>query len=219
MGIAVEIVGHELQSYDDIIGSGLRQLPDNTRSSKAVKDIELGYEGLTDQLRFLSPLRLAGQKVQRWITGAEIADYVFDFFKITLVKNSIEFSATEDFRAVRIFDQASRLYPVFINLINNSIYWLAFSKQPDRKILIDVVGKEVFVSDNGPGVDSEDVSSLFSLFFTKKARGGRGVGLFLSRANLSAGGHSIRYEASASNTPLPGANFVITFRGAEFNAE
>ena len=76
LGIAVEIVGHELQSYDDIIGSALNQLPKDLRDTPAVKDIEFGYEGLTDQLRFLSPLRLAGQKIQRWIAGSDIADYV-----------------------------------------------------------------------------------------------------------------------------------------------
>ena len=84
LGIAVEIIGHELQSYDDIIGSGIRKLPEDIRQSDAVKDIEFGYEGLTDQLRFLSPLRLAGQKIQRWITGDEIYQYLSEFFKLTL---------------------------------------------------------------------------------------------------------------------------------------
>ena len=55
LGIAVEIVGHELQSYDDIIASGIKRLPQQIRESEAIKDIEFGYEGLTDQLRFLSP--------------------------------------------------------------------------------------------------------------------------------------------------------------------
>ena len=31
LGITVEIVGHELQDYDDIIVSGLRQLPPEVR--------------------------------------------------------------------------------------------------------------------------------------------------------------------------------------------
>ena len=78
LGIAVEILGHDLQAYDDILAAGLRALPDDIRSGKAGKDIEFAYEGLTDQLRFLSPLRLAGQKIQRWISGGEIADYVRD---------------------------------------------------------------------------------------------------------------------------------------------
>ena len=219
LGIAVEIVGHELQSYDDIIGSGLKHLPEEIRESDAVKDIEFGYEGLTDQLRFLSPLRLAGQKIQRWITGSEISDYLSDFFKLALAKNKISFSATDSFRDLRVFDQRSRLYPVFINLLNNSIYWLAVSEQKEKKVVLDIVGAEAVVSDNGPGIVPEDIESLFSLFFTRKIHGGRGVGLYLCRANLTAGGHAIRYEPSATGMPLQGANFLISFRGAEFDGE
>lgn len=217
LGIAVEIVGHELQAYDDIIGSALRKLPDEVRNSKAVQDIEFGYDGLTDQLRFLSPLRLAGQRIQRWITGAEIGEYLSEFFKLNLAKNKITLDVSAKFRSLRIYDQQSRLYPVFINLLNNSIYWVGTASEGERRILIDVIGDEVVISDSGPGVDPEDVGSLFSLFFTKKARGGRGVGLYLARANLAAGGHRIRYEPVVAEMPLKGANFLISFRGAEFD--
>ena len=219
LGIAVEILGHELESYDDIIGSGIRRLPDEIRDSAAVKDIELGYGGLTDQLRFLFPLRLAGPKMQRWITGAEIYDYLARFFQSALTRNQISLLATDAFRRFRVFDQRSRLYPVFINLLNNSIYWLGVSDDADRTIVCDIINNEVVVSDSGPGVAPEDIEHLFSLFFTRKIRGGRGVGLYLCRANLTSGGHGIRYEAATSNMPLPGANFVITFKGAEFDDE
>ena len=216
LGIAVEILGHELESYDDMIGSGLARLPADVRRSRAVRDIKLGYEGLTDQLRFLSPLRIAGDKTQRWISGAEIFDYVSEFFKPVLLRNRISLAVGDAFLKIKIFDQQSRLYPVFINLLNNSIYWLSVKERVDRKIVIDVINSEVVVSDNGPGVDPEDIDDLFSLFFTKKIRGGRGVGLYLCRANLSVGGHRIRYGPSRKNMPLGGANFVISFRGADF---
>lgn len=219
LGIAVEIVGHELQSYDEIIGSGLRRLPEDVRGGKAAKDIEFGYEGLTDQLRFLSPLRLAGQKIQKWIDGKEIYLYLDDFFKIPLAKNKITFSASDKFKRFRVFDQQSRLLPVFINLVNNSIYWLSVSENDDRRITLDVVESEIVVSDNGSGVEPEDIENLFTLFFTKKIHGGRGVGLYLSRANLAAGGHRIKYEPSSTGMPLSGANFLIQFRGAEFDGE
>ena len=219
LGIAVEILGHDLQAYDDILAGGLRALPDDIRTTKAGKDIEFAYEGLTDQLRFLSPLRLAGQKIQRWISGDETADYVEGFFGPTLSANTISFDATDDFRRVRVFDQQSRLFPVFINLLNNSIYWLASGGRTNRKVIFDAYGTDVIVSDNGPGVDPDDVERLFSLFFTRKMRGGRGVGLYLCRHNLAAGGHTIRYEPDVETMPLPGANFVITYRGAELNAD
>nr|WP_231379009.1 ATP-binding protein [Brevundimonas sp. BAL450] len=217
LGIAVEIVGHELQAFDEIIATGLRNLPEEIRTSRAAKDIEFGHEGLTDQLRFLSPLRLAGQRVDRWISGAEIRDYISEFFSLTLTRNKIRLVSTDAFSAFRVFDQQSRLFPVFINLVNNAIYWASLgSEESSREILLSVVDGRIVVSESGPGVTPEDVQHLFSLFFTKRARGGRGVGLYLSRANLAAGGHRISYATDAHFKVLQGANFVIELRGAEF---
>ncbi len=68
------------------------------------------------------------------------------------------------------------------------------------------------------GVDNIDVKRLFTLFFTRKIDGGRGVGLYLCQANLAAGGHQISYVRDLEERTLPGANFVIKFRGATFNA-
>jgi signal transduction histidine kinase len=217
LGISVEIIGHELESYDEIIKSGLKKLPTEIRGTKAVKDIEFGCDGLTDQLRFLSPLKLSGHRVTSWISGQEIYQYVQEFFAPKFVKAKIEFSATPEFLSFRVFDQPSRLFPVFINLVNNSIYWVGLKDIQPRRIVFQVVTKKVVVSDNGPGVAADDVDSLFSLFFTKKLRGGRGVGLFLCRANLAAGGHKISYGSGGGEPPLlPGANFIIDFRGAEY---
>ena len=205
-----------MQTFDDILADGLRRLPTDIRESKAAKDIEFAYEGLTDQLRFLSPLRLAGQKIQRWIDGEEIFTYLLGFFGPQLVRNSIDLQATPEFRQLQVFDQQSRLLPVFINLVNNSIYWLSSLESLDRQVVLAMVEEEAVISDNGPGVDSDDLNDLFTLFFTRKSRGGRGVGLYLCRANLAAGGHRIRYESSADGMPLDGANFLISFRGAKF---
>lgn len=216
LGIAVEITGHDLQDFDDIIASGLRALPDELSETKAVRDITLGYEGLTDQLRFLSPLRLSGIKVERWITGVEIRDYIQDFFRPSLAKSRIELNTTEAFRNFRVFDQPSRLLPVFINLVNNSIYWVGTSNNEHREILFDVASAKVVVADSGPGVTPEDVDNLFKLFFTRKIQGGRGVGLYLAKANLVSGGHSISYIGDATSQLLPGANFLIDLNGAEF---
>ncbi|WP_342079676.1 ATP-binding protein [Escherichia coli] len=83
----------------------------------------------------------------------------------------------------------------------------------NREILISVHKNEVMISDSGPGVDADDLESLFTLFFTRKQKGGRGVGLYLCKQNLMAGGHSIRYETIEELKKLSGANFVITFKG------
>ncbi|RYD45781.1 MAG: ATP-binding protein, partial [Verrucomicrobiaceae bacterium] len=76
---------------------------------------------------------------------------------------------------------------------------------------------EVVVADNGPGIDDIDIKRLFTLFFTRKVEGGRGVGLYLCQANLAAGGHQISYVQDNDRMVLPGANFAITFRGANID--
>lgn len=107
----------------------------------------------------------------------------------------------------------SRIYPVFINLINNSVYWVQRQNRADKEIILSFKDDEIIVSDNGPGVDEDDIDSLFTLFFTRKQRGGRGVGLYLCKQNLMAGGHSIRYETRNDFKTLCGANFALSLKG------
>jgi len=153
---------------------------------------------------------VAGYRSKQDITGAEIADYLSDFFKKHFEDNRIIFRASDAFRSVKISDLPSRIFPVFINLINNSIYWL--SQSTDRRIELHYIGSKVIVADSGSGVDIDDVPRLFDLFFSRR-RSGRGVGLYLCKANLAVGGNQIRYADEADPKILPGANFIIEFKG------
>lgn len=216
LGITVEIIGHEIEGLEMTITRGLRELPAEVQSSSAFSSIKTAHETLIDRLRFLSPLKLSGEKIKTWISGDKIIDYVIDFFAEKLERNRISLEASPSFRSFSIYEQFSRIYPVFINLINNASYWVGLSKEGDKRILLDVLDNKVVIADDGPGVEEEDLKHLFSLFFTRKVRGGRGVGLYLCRANLAAGGHTIHYVTDNGLKKLPGANFVINFKGAKY---
>lgn len=56
---------------------------------------------------------------------------------------------------------------MFINLVNNSRYWVKETKEERRIIRLDVLDGLIYVSDNGPGVDPDDVSN-FSLYFSPR---------------------------------------------------
>jgi signal transduction histidine kinase len=212
LGIAVEIIGHELESLDVEVRRNLEKLPADVKSSRPYKLAYDAHSALTEKLRFLAPLKIAGYRNRERIAGAEIAEYVDEFFRRRFRDEKITFEATKAFRKMAFNDLRSRIYPVFVNLVNNSLYWLQFAK--DRRIIFDFREGKAIVSDSAQGVDPDDVGRLFQLFFTRREKG-RGLGLFLSRANLAVARHQIRYASGSDPRPLKGANFIIEFQGVE----
>ncbi len=133
-----------------------------------------------------------------------------------LTHRNIILDATPAFKNFSIYEQPARIYPVFINLVNNAAYWVCQTAEDSKRILLDIVDGKVVIADDGPGIEEDDLKHLFTLFFTRKLRGGRGVGLYLCRANLAAGGHTIDYIKDGDLKRLPGANFIIDFKGAKY---
>ncbi|RUO48266.1 histidine kinase [Pseudidiomarina aquimaris] len=216
LGVTVEIVGHELSSHERMIREGLRQVKSGGHEH-GTRLIEEGFEALSEQLEFLAPLKVSGSRIRRKISGEEIFRYLEQFFHRVLRSRQIRINASDDFQKLSLYEQPSRILPVFINLVNNSVYWLVNSHIENPVIALSVINNKVVVSDNGPGIDQLDQESLFKIFFSRKSSRGRGIGLYLCRANLMAGGHVIEYATERSYRYLSGANFVIDFKGASFD--
>ncbi len=217
LGITVEIIGHEIESLELTVSDGLQHLPKEVQRTATFTEIQSAHHSLAERLRFLTPLKLSGETTKTKLTGKVIFEYVQRFFGEKLRAEDVSLTATKAFLRFSVFERAHRIHPVFINLINNAEYWVTRSKDYDKRIVLDVVDQKVVIGDGGPGVDEEDLKHLFSLFFTRKVRGGRGVGLYLCRANLAAGGHSIYYATEEHQKIMPGANFVIDFKGAIYD--
>lgn len=211
LGITVEIIGHELNALQADANRSLSQVENQIVDKSSAEDLRHAYGALVDRLKFLSPLKLSGEAVRDWISGGEIEAYCTQFFGERL--NWVKFTVSEEFRSIRLYDQKSKIFPVFVNLLNNSLYWVKQADQAEPEIKLDVVGDHVVVSDNGTGVYSDDIKDLFTLFFTKRTNGGRGVGLYLCRRNLASSGHKIFYGVDKQFELLSGANFVIEFKG------
>ncbi|NWA63808.1 ATP-binding protein [Pantoea sp. B9002] len=215
LGITVEILGHELASNERMIYEGIRQIKQVGQVAGTELIVE-GFEALSQQLDFLSPLKVSGTKTRRLISGKEIEDYLNTFFGSVIRNRAITIHASEEFRQFSLYEQASRLYAVFVNLVNNSVYWMVNSHTQEPEVYLSVEEERIIISDNGPGINPVDQEHLFKMFFTRKSSGGRGIGLYLCRANLQAGGHSIAYATERKYKRLSGANFVIDFKGATF---
>ena len=87
----------------------------------------------------------------------------------------------------------SSFYPVFVNLVDNAIFWLS-QQNPERGarcLTLDEEGGTLLVADTGPGIDIRDREAIFEFGFSRKP-GGRGMGLHIGRETLRRVGFDLR---------------------------
>ncbi|TOO72096.1 histidine kinase [Vibrio parahaemolyticus] len=214
LGISFEILAHELSAQDKAVTRSLNSMSSDAKNEIGFKNAMRAHKQFTDYLRFLSPLKLSGYQVRDDIYGKEIVKNIMNFFTDQFEKQNVHLEISESFNRMKIVDVQSRIVPVFVNLVNNALYWVGMA-EGERKIQIDVINDLVVIANNGPSIDPEDVKNLFQLFYSRRPNG-NGVGLYLSRQNLAVARHKIWYAENPQEKLIEdGANFVIQFRGME----
>lgn len=104
----------------------------------------------------------------------------------------------------------SELGSIFMNLIQNSMYWLE-QINAERKIVVDILEAKdelsVIFSDNGPGVQPEIEDKIFDPYFSTKPDG-IGLGLAIIGETME------EYDSHLSlvESVLGGASFKLSFR-------
>lgn len=196
LGMAIEVINHEFSASIKGVRSalrGLRRWSDrNPQITPVYDELRSAFDHLDGYLTLFTPLQRRLYRASATITGANILKYVQDLFGERMERHKITLSASPGFRELRIEGYPSTLYPVFVNLVDNSIYWLKTS-QGERKIHLDKSGEDIIISDTGPGIRLKDRPALFRRGFTRKPSG-RGLGLYISRAVLRRDGLDIVYD-------------------------
>ncbi|MCP4678890.1 MAG: sensor histidine kinase, partial [Deltaproteobacteria bacterium] len=212
LGLAVEIIDHDLNKL--FLGiraslSRLRNLVRNApRASGHVEDLRSSFQHLEQRFRLMSPIYRGSYRLKSEIDGKRILSYCTDFLGHQLRSVGVELEASEAFSAFRIMEVEAVILPVFVNLLDNAVYWLRESEE--RRILLDRRGDVVTVCDSGPGIHPTDFEEIFEPFVSNKP-GGRGLGLYIARANLERYGHEIWATEESSYRTLPGACLCIRF--------
>lgn len=208
LGMALTVVNHEFEVSIKSVRASLRRL-------KSWADINEDLQGLYDDLRssfdhidgylsLFTPLQRRLYRTAVDISGADIAKFLGDLFARRLETHHIQLQPTRSFLRYKLHAYPSSFYPVFVNLVDNSIFWLKDRPEP-RAIRLDMQDGAMVVADNGPGVPARDRTSIFELGFTRKP-GGRGLGLYISREVLEKAGYSLELDQASSNA---GAVFRI----------
>lgn len=146
------------------------------------------------------------------INVEEIINKVTGLYKRAFNDNKIfvDFDVTERPLIVKTTDAV--LLQVFINLFDNSLYWLKTVDRERRiKISIDGNKQRLIFSDNGPGIKDDDVNYVFEAFYSGKGEEGRGLGLYIAKQLLDRYDYSIDLAEFSKDKVLCGANFILEF--------
>lgn len=218
LGMAVEKSSHDvfmlitkmIQNSNDIV----RRFDANRLSAPALKqffaDLTESLEFLYQELQILQPLFRESRKVIKDISVRDTFQRIERYYRRDF-QFDINFEISGD--DFTVHTNLGLLLQVFINLVDNAIYWLKQQPTKKRQILVtlDSDSRQVIVADSGPGIDPDLAEVIFLEFFSKKADSGRGLGLYIAKELLDRINANISLITLESSKVLPGANFLLEF--------
>lgn len=213
LGLSVEIIDHDLERLYRGIRAHLSRLRNIVRNapnaSRLTEELRASFQHLEQRYKLMSPLYRGSYRIKDRIDGNRILSYCQDFLGGSLRSVGIDLKASGAFRGFAIRETPAAVLPVFVNLIDNSIFWLRDCDE--RVIHLDVCGGEVLtVCDSGPGIHPTLFDEIFNPFVSTKPSG-RGLGLYIARANLERYNHAIWATNDPVYRQLDGACFCIRF--------
>jgi len=125
------------------------------------------------------------------------------FARVKVLTDSLEKGKNTDIifhdvnSEIEIYADENLISLVLINLIKNAVE--ANEKNPECKIEISAVydtneKPEICVSDNGPGINKENIEEIFIPFFTTREKGS-GIGLSISKQIMGVHGGTLKVRS------------------------
>ncbi len=204
LGMAIEIINHEFSGTIRSVRNGLRRLKAwadvNEGLGELYDSIRTSFDHLDGYLTLFTPLQRRLYRKAVEIRGFEIGNFLQELFRARMARHDVSLAATEAFANAKIVGFPSSFYPVFVNLVDNAIFWLS-QQNPrfERNIELDEREGTLLVSDSGPGIDIRDREAIFEFGFSRKP-GGRGMGLHIGRETLRRVGFDLRLIDSDRGT-------------------
>jgi len=187
--------------------TGIRSAAQTVRQHPELADELLGLidEEVTklnllceDFLDFARPLHLD----LRTVRIGELVNQTVYMLQPEFRAAEVEVRVNNDLQTHPIEADPRRVHQVLHNLLRNALH----ASQSGQSVSVHTTGSVVVVEDKGSGMDEQQVSKLFSPFFTTKANG-TGLGLCNVRKIVDAHGGSIEVDSR----PGHGSRFTVDF--------
>lgn len=189
LGLAVGVIHHEFNSTVTSMRNSIKELGAwadvNEEMESMYKNIRVNFEHLDGYLSLFSPLNRRLYRKEENIKASDINLFLLDIFNARLERHNIKIKHTRGFGKRSLFGYRSTFYPVFINIVDNAIYWLKQKEdEGDRIVRLHADDTGFYISNNGPAIKPNDKSRIFDLGFTRKPNG-RGMGMYISKEVLN----------------------------------
>lgn len=217
LGMAIQVINHEFDNTIKSVRTSIRELRAWADANDALRgvytNIRRNFDHLDGYLTLFTPLQRRLYRTAVTFTGGDIHKFLTDLFEERLEREAVALEASAAFKRHAIIGYPSTFYPVFVNLVDNALYWLERSSEP-RRVRLDARGGGMVVSNSGPAIGERDRDAIFEQGFTRKP-GGRGLGLHISRQVLGREGYTIDVTDAPDGM---GAAFVIVPKPAAAGA-
>ncbi len=210
LGVAIEIIDHEFNHLYATINNSLERLEkeDSFNNSEQFDFLKKNVKQLEEKYDLLSPLYRISGVVSKEIQCSTIYEYLKKFFANKLKVEGVEIAATQSFLNHLITIKEPVIHTVFINIVNNALYWLRNSQE--KSICLDFWPdtEEILIMNSGQKIEEHRLTKIFDLFYSNRPNG-RGIGLYLAKESLNENYYDIYATNEKSYNQLKGACFVI----------
>jgi len=206
-------VAHEIRNPVTAAKSLVQQMGEDPGSAENVEYAKIALDELDRVERSVAHLlRYAREEDVRLepLRLRDVVDAALESLRERARDRGVSLSADVDTDA-ELHGDPEKLRRVLVNLVGNGLDALEQAATPAPRIEVtageNLAGTECWlrVRDNGPGLDDEALSKIFSPFYTSKTSG-TGLGLALSKKVVDAHGGSLE----ARSSPGAGAEFTVT---------
>ena len=219
VGLSVEVASHDImllmnraQDIGRRLARTLRTVGGDEIQEQA--DMLVGVlQQIADGMRDVQSLFKSSRRRRKVLKVEPVLDKIHQIYKSLLEQRDIGYQKVKVGDSPLVANTTDGVVmQVLINLFDNASYWLETVDSAKREIRVTIDGNqgELIFSDNGPGIDPEDLSYIFEPFYSGKGQEGRGLGLYIARQLLERHDYRIAL-AETHQRILPGANFVVSF--------
>ena len=224
IGLSIQATHHDLGNFirkcynviDDYNLQLIRTDEEYTEKKVAVEKIER-LRGIISAMEAvladMKNLFASTQHKSKTIRVSVLLNKVLGYYNNVFETKKIDFDLKNIGNSVVVINMPEALLmTIFINILDNALYWLEDEGVKEKKIRITINSDENYMvfSDNGPGIYPEEKEKIFEAFFTGKGIDGRGLGLYICRQFLDRYDYTINVVDDFKYS-LGGADFQIDF--------